>query len=146
MARKKEIIYFAHCVLNQNSVIRGWERAEGAFNSIVREILAQNIGIVQLPCPEFSYFGEARPPKTKAEYDTPEYRSHCRDLAEKVIAQIQEYLKNDYEIKGLIGIERSPSCDSLGEQGIFIEELNKLLAQSRVKLKSWDIPEDYIEN
>ena len=145
MYRKKQIIYTAHCVLNQNSVIREWERAEGAFNDIVKVILDNNISIVQLPCPEFIFLGESRPPKTKEEYNTSEYRKLCSELAEKTINQMKEYLKHDYRIIGILGIEESPTCDSLGKKGVFMEEILNLLDRENIKLSSFDIPEKYIE-
>lgn len=145
MHRGKEIIYISHCILNQNSVIREWERAKGAFNEIIKVILDKNISIIQLPCPEFIFLGEARPPMTKEEYDTVEYRTICKELAEKVVVQMKEYIINDYKIIGLIGISNSPSCDTLGNQGVFMEELQKLMKEKDIKLETFDIPSDYVE-
>jgi len=145
MLRRKKIIYTAHCVLNQNAVIRDWERAQGAFNSILKVLLDKNISIVQLPCPEFTFLGESRPPMTKKEYDTLEYRSICRKLATGVVHQMKEYLNNSYEIIGLLGIGGSPSCDTLGEKGVFIEELVNLMNAENIHLDYFDIPECYME-
>lgn len=145
MYRGKQIIFTAHCVLNQNSVIREWERAQGAFNDIVRILLDYNISIVQLPCPEFTFLGEDRAPKTKEEYDIPEYRRICVQLAEKTIEQIKEYMTYEYGILGVLGIEGSPSCDTLGKKGVFMEELIQLMKKENISLSSFDIPEKYIE-
>lgn len=145
MYRGKQIIFTAHCVLNQNSVIREWERAQGGFNDIIRVLLDYNISIVQLPCPEFTFLGEARPPKTKEEYDIPQYRRICEQLAEKTIEQIKEYITYGYKIIGVLGIEGSPSCDILGKKGIFMEELTQLMEKENIGLCSFDIPEKYIE-
>lgn len=145
MHRSKKIIYTAHCILNQNSVIRDWERAKGAFNDIVRVLLDKSISIVQLPCPEFLFLGEDRPAMTKEEYDTEEYRTVCKDLVINIINQMKEYVQNGYDIIGLLGIEASPSCDTLGNKGIFMEELQGLLTVEDIQLSSFDIPEDYIE-
>lgn len=139
------MILTAHCVLNQNSVIRDWERAPGAFNDIVRILLKDDIGIIQLPCPEFSYQGESRPPKTKAEYDTSEYRAHCNTLATGVVSQLKEYIRHDYEILGFIGIQESPSCDTKIDRGIFVEVFFKLLEKAEIELNTIDIPVDYLE-
>lgn len=145
MLRKRKIIYIAHCVLNQNAVIRNWERAQGAFNNILGVLLEQNISIVQLPCPELTFLGENRQPKTKEEYDTFEYRNICRQLAKRIVNQMKEYTNNNYQIIGLLGIGGSPSCDSLGKKGIFIEELFALMGNENIYLDSFDIPEEYIE-
>jgi len=145
MLRNKKILYISHCVLNQNSVIRDWERSQGAFNDIVRVLLDNNISIVQLPCPEFTFLGEGRPPMTKEEYDIPEYRRLCRELSEKVTKQMKEYLVNSYKILGVLGIGGSPTCDTLGKKGIFMEELLELVDKENIPLDSFDIPEEYVE-
>lgn len=145
MHREKLIIYTAHCVLNQNAVINGWERAQGAFNDIIRILLDSNISIVQMPCPEFTFLGEDRPPKTKEEYDTPEYRKLCKELALRLVEQMVEYRKHGYKIIGLLGICQSPSCDTMGKKGIFMEELFMLLEKENLQLPTFDIPEDYRE-
>jgi len=145
MHRKKDIIYTTHCILNQNSVIREWERAPGAFNQIIKVILDNDISIIQLPCPEFTFLGEDRPPKTKKEYDTFAYRDLCKNLAISVVDQMKEYIKYEYRIIGLLGIEASPTCDTLGNKGIFMDELFKLMESNNINLKTFDIPEEYIE-
>jgi predicted secreted protein len=143
--RGKRLVLVSHCVLNQNAVVRGWERAAGAYNDIVRVLLKKDFGILQLPCPEFSMLGEDRPPLTKEEYDTPDYRVHCRELAAEPIKQIREYIRQGYEIVGLLGIEESPSCDTLRKRGVFMEELLSLLAAESIELKTFDILEAYRE-
>lgn len=145
MNREKRLVLVAHCILNQNSVVREWERAKGAYNDVVRLLLDSDLGIIQLPCPEFLYNGEARPPLTKEEYDTPEYRSLCRQLAGPVVQQALEYQKNGYEITGLIGIEESPTCDTGITGGVFMEELRAELLAESITLNAIDIPESYIE-
>lgn len=145
MLRGKQIIYIAHCVLNQNSVIRDWERAQGAFNSIIKVIMDNNISLVQLPCPEFIELGESRPPMTKEEYDIPSYRLTCQRLSNNIIKQMKEYIKYDYKIIALLGIQESPSCDTLGKTGIFMEELLKQASGENINIDLYDIPEAYIE-
>lgn len=140
-----QIVYVAHCVLNQNSVIREWERAKGAFNEIIIVLLDQNISIIQLPCPEFAFLGEARPPMTKEEYDIEEYRSLCQDLAKSNIKQMKEYISKGYQILCILGIEGSPSCDILGKKGVFMEELYSFLKKENIDIEAFDIPEEYTE-
>ncbi|SMP43393.1 CD3072 family TudS-related putative desulfidase [Anoxynatronum buryatiense] len=143
--RKKQLLLVAHCVLNQNAVIRDWERAQGGFNQLVQAMLAENLGIIQLPCPEFTFSGEGRPPRTKDEYNTPAYRTLCRRLAQPVVEQAKEYQRQGYIVRGLVGIGESPSCDTLGNRGIFMEELLAMMSEARVELKTFDVPEDYLE-
>lgn len=145
MVRQKTLMLTAHCVLNQNAVIRDWERAPGAFNKLVKVLLEENVGILQLPCPEMAFLGEGRPPKTKEEYDTPAYRVLCQQLVAPLVKQVVEYHNNGYRILGLLGIGESPSCETLGVQGIFMEELMKQLEEKDIILKCIDIPESYLE-
>lgn len=145
MLRGKRLILVSHCILNQNAVIRNWERAPGAYNDIIRTLLDHQVGIIQISCPEFSYQGEARPSRTKQEYDTEEYRGHCRKLAEGVAAQLKEYLSHGYQVVGFIGIQQSPTCDTKTEKGIFTEELYDIFARENIQVDTIDIPADYSE-
>lgn len=143
--RKKQLLLVAHCVLNQNAVIRDWERAQGGFNRLIQMMLAENLSILQLPCPEFAFSGEDRPPRTKEEYDTPAYRTLCCRLAQPVVEQAKEYQRHGYSIQGLLGIGESPSCDTLGNRGVFMEELLAMMAAEGIDIDSFDVPEDYSE-
>lgn len=99
----------------------------------------EGFGIVQLPCPEFTYLGLNRPSMTYEQYNTPEYRKHCREILAPVLSQAKEYLKNEYEMAGLLGIQSSPSCDPT--RGIFIEELSALFVENGINLKTlWYLP------
>lgn len=146
MQRNKKLIYVSHCVLNQNSVIAGWERSESSFKRVIQLILDKDISIIQLPCPELKALGLSRPPKTKEAYDYKEYRNLCDSLSESVISEMKVYLENDYQIIGLIGIEESPTCDTNRNRGIFMEELYHKLKENNINLPSLDIPEDYNES
>jgi len=145
MIRKKELVLVSHCVLNQNTVINGWERAQGGFNSIIKALIDQNIGIIQLPCPELMHLGCNRPPQTKEEYTTAAYITLCSRLAKDQLDTLLKYKNNDYTLLGLIGISKSPTCDTLGKKGVFMEIFLKLCAEHGIELKLIDIDEDYIE-
>jgi predicted secreted protein len=145
MNRSRKLILTAHCVLNQNAVVREWERAPGAFNSLVKVMLDENLGILQLPCPEMAFAGEDRPPRTREEYNTPEFRELSRNLARPLVQQVAEYQRQGYQIVGLLGIGDSPSCDTRGEQGVFMEGLMELLKAAGVSLTTFDVPEAYME-
>lgn len=145
MVRTKKVLLVAHCILNQNSVIRDWERAKGGFNQLIDIILQENIGIVQLPCPELLFLGEDRPPRTKKDYDTREYRELCKRLSEPIVQQLKEYDRKGYSLLGLVGIGESPSCDTKNHQGIFMEELLVQLSKIGIEVNLFDVPESYRE-
>lgn len=145
MKRGKKLVFVSHCVLNQNAVVESLARAKGAYKDIVRTILEHDVGIHQLPCPEFKYLGIGRKSMTKEEYDTGDYRKITRRIGEETVKIIKEYLANDYKILGIIGINESPTCSITGNKGIFIEELFKLLEANHIELPFIDIPVDYYD-
>lgn len=145
MIRKKQLVIVSHCILNQNSVLPNWERAQGGFNNIVRQLIDQDYGIIQLPCPEFKHKGLDRPPMTKEQYDTVSYRRLCAQLSKDVVMDLMAYIQNGYEMVGLLGIESSPSCDTKKNPGVFMEELMEACRDQGIALSSIDIPENYLE-
>lgn len=145
MTRKKALVLVSHCILNQNSVINGWERAQGGFNTVIKTLMDQNLGIIQLPCPELKHLGCNRPPKTKEEYSTTAYIELCSKLAKEQVDSLLEYKNNDYTFLGLIGISNSPTCDTLNKKGVFMEIFLKLCADHGINIKTIDISEDYLE-
>lgn len=145
MHRKKKIIIVSHCILNQNSVVHPLARAKGAYTAIVHKILQEDIGIIQLPCPELLYLGEDRAPTSREEYDTPEFRQLCKALLKTPMIQIQEYHRNGYEILGILGINESPTCSMLKERGILMEEFETALRNAAIELPLLGVPTDYLE-
>ena len=144
MDRKKELLLISHCIINQNSVVLPLARSRGAF-PIVKYLIDDGIGFIQLPCPEFQFLGLSRSSMTKDQYDTPNYRQLCRNLFMPFIKDIKNYINEGYTILGILGIRHSPSCGITGRQGIFIEEALKLLKENNLDLKTYDIPENYTE-
>lgn len=139
MQRSKRILIVSHCILNQNTVIENEARAEGAVLSAVSWAIKEGYGFLQLPCPEFTFLGLDRPSMTYQEYNTPAYRKHCREILKPILLQAEDYLKNGYEIVGLLGIQRSPSCDPT--RGIFMEELSGLFTEKGIPIRTlWYLP------
>jgi predicted secreted protein len=139
MQRSKKILLVSHCILNQNTVIDEEARAAGAVLSAVEWAMNEGYGFLQLPCPEFTFLGLNRPSMTYEQYNTPEYRKHCQEILQPVLQQAEDYLNNEYEIVGLLGIQSSPSCDPT--RGIFIEELKSMLLEKNIELKTlWFLP------
>ncbi|MHC0038830.1 CD3072 family TudS-related putative desulfidase [Pseudoneobacillus sp. C159] len=139
MQRSKQILLVSHCILNQNTVIDDEARAEGAVLSAVEWAMKKGYGFLQLPCPEFTFLGLNRPSMTYEQYNTPEYRKHCRKILQPVLQQAEDYRNNGYDIVGLLGIQSSPSCDPT--RGIFIEELKNMFLEKNIGLKTlWFLP------
>lgn len=135
----------SHCVLNQNAVVHGLERARGAF-PLVKEILERGIGIVQLPCPEFLCLGSNRPSMNKDEYEGTEgYTEHCRRILEPVFWQLEEYQKNAYSYLGVLGIQESPSCSLSLPKGILMEKYMEEMERRNWSQACFEVPVFYDE-
>ncbi|MCK4260132.1 MAG: hypothetical protein KAX49_14225 [Halanaerobiales bacterium] len=144
MKRKNKIVLLAHCILNQNSVIKGWARARGAFPTVIEFLLREGIGIVQLPCPEQRFLGLQRPPMTVEEYDTLDYRNHCQKLLNGLMEELLNYREHGLELVGVIGIGNSPSC--CPNQGIFFIELQQQLEDNGFQINVISLPPDHQED
>ena len=108
-------------------------------------LLKHDLGIIQMPCPEFLCLGLEKK-KKYGEVPEAEPRDCFREIGAGVVDQIEAYLGLGYEIAGIIGMNPSPSCGveygsrkekgtMLGldrdtsekeESGVFIEEMMKL--------------------
>ncbi|WP_371853600.1 CD3072 family TudS-related putative desulfidase [Enterococcus hulanensis] len=136
----------SHCVLNQNAVIHGWERARGAFPFAI-ELLSRGIALIQLPCPEFIVLGGDRPPMTYEEYrELPNYRQTCQELLEPMIQQIQTYQAEGYQYLGIIGINESPNCSITGQRGVLMEEFFARCQQAQIGTNFLEVPTWYSED
>lgn len=69
-----KVVILPHCILNRGT---RWgqegnplERNRGLVSSVVTFLAERKIGAIQLPCPEFTFFGNPRPPATKGEYES----------------------------------------------------------------------------
>lgn len=142
------MLVVSHCLLNKS--VRWWqdgkptERNIGLASEIVQYALRHNVGLVQMPCPEFTFCGNPRPSRTKDEYERLEgFKEHCERLAKDVAERIRQLIimseKPRIHIIAIIGIKRSPSCAinsaiairngalNQSEKGIFIELLEREL-------------------
>ena len=163
MQRSKKIVFVSHCLLNANSKVIGLAKYSGVLPELVKNFIRKEYGIVQLPCPEFQYMGLKRWSMTKEQYDFLGYRNFCHHLAEDIVKQMLMYANEGYELCGLFGIDGSPTCGvkyscfglnggcfelyksfdevSLNEQGVFMEELSKLIDDYQININFYSIDE-----
>lgn len=134
-------VLVCHCLLDPLTRAQGTKRIS---RDIITVLIDSDMSIIQLPCPELKY-GFSRPPCNKEDYDTPEYRDHCRGLARDVYTLLKRY--HDFTVVGLISIGGSPSCGAqrthkqgrhCEEPGIFIEELQTILQEKGMTLNCVD--------
>jgi len=138
--RSRKVAFLAYCLLDQNARAEGIANYPGPVSKIVENLIRTKVGMVQMPCPELLYEGFDRSPHPKSWYDNEEFRIICRNCAEQVVARVEKYVKNGYQVVSIIGVEHTPSCavdvlkvnvnrerELVKGQGIFIEELLKEL-------------------
>jgi predicted secreted protein len=114
-----KVLVLSHCLLNKST--RWWqnnksiERNRGLASQLIELASMLNVGVIQMPCPEFTLCGNPRPPRTKDEYEMlPGFIEHCGKMAKLVAEQIKTLItmseKPRIEILAVIGVKRSPSC------------------------------------
>lgn len=147
--RKRKVVFLSHCFLNTNTRFPGGCAYEGATTPLIKTLLESGVGIIQMPCPEYQCLGLEKYKYGELVHD--ELRKCFRKLALEVVQQIEDYLEFGFEIKGIIGMNPSPSCgveitkgkgtmvgtdrdtSEKKDSGLFIEELTKLLDERNIK-------------
>lgn len=155
--RSKQIIFTAHCIHNQNSISDGTADYPACIKPVVELLAASNVGVVQLPCPELNCLGldrgninGANSPvvventRIRKELLQDEARAKLNALVQNVVYQIEEYTKHGFEIKGIVGINRSPSCgvettsdnnEEVPGSGVFMQTLHDELTAKNIDIK-----------
>lgn len=169
MSGKNKVILLSHCILNKHSKVKTWDKegkvTEPNTMDFVEFLMENNIGIIQLPCPELTGYGLKRWGQVKEQYDHPHYRKMCRQLFEPILDQILEYQSNGFEVISLMGIYGSPTCgiyrtcsgdwggeigsnpdikgtigtiSSIDDSGILMEEISKMFKDNNLDIPMID--------
>jgi len=155
-ARSKRIVLVSHCILNQNSISDGTADYPGTNEDIVQLLINSKVGIIQMPCPEILCLGLDRGAihggeqpvvveNTRIRHSLEKSASVkiIRKLVDQVVSQIEEYIRNEFTILGIIGINRSPSCgvnttsknnEEVDGEGVFIEILRETLEKKKINI------------
>lgn len=149
--RSGRIAVVAHCILNQNSRVLGLAERSSMITEIVDSLMRNDIGVIQMPCPELAYAGTLRVRQTKDQYDTVRFRNHCRKIAGEIVDQIQGYAECGINTEIIIGVDGSPSCgvdetskgnpcenlskrERVKSSGILIQELRFALKERKISI------------
>ena len=154
--RSKKVVFISHCLLNQNSISDGTAVYPAAFRELIDFFLNADVGIVQMPCPELyclgldrgNIYGADNPvvienTRIRAEMQKDVHNTQLDRLAECVVYQILEYIKFDFQVIGIIGVNRSPNCGvettsdnnaETGGMGLFIEKISSRLLQKKLSI------------
>lgn len=111
------ILAVCHCILNPASKVVSFHEAESEQEralreSVVQTLLQKGVGLIQLPCPEFTLYGAQRWGHVKEQFDNPFFRRHSRTLLAPYVDQLSEYAAHPerFRLLGILGIDGSPSC------------------------------------
>lgn len=154
--RSKRVIFVAHCVLNQNSISDGTADYPGTNVDIINALMDAQVGIIQMPCPELcclgldrgNIYGAESPvvvenTRIRKELQKAPASARLAPLVDQVMLQIEEYHKHGFEIIGIVGINRSPSCgvDTTSDhdieirgQGVYISAIQKALTVKNLSI------------
>ena len=114
--RSKKVVFVAHCFLNQNSISDGTAIYPAANKDVVDFSLNADIGIVQMPCPEFCCLGLDRGnihgadspvvvenTRIRSAMQNDESNLKLTRLADYVVQHIMEYKNMDLKLSVLLG-------------------------------------------
>lgn len=132
---KQKLLILSHCYLNTASKVRAEAGSicseRQLHRQLLKEALAADVGLLQLPCPEFRLYGSRRFGHVKDQFMHPSFRESSKEMLRPVILQLQEYAAypDEYEILGIAGVNGSPSCGvTLTCRGPWVGEVSMQLA------------------
>lgn len=143
--RSRRFVAVIDCILNQNARDLGAARFPAMNFDFLQLCNDQNVGILQMPCPEIAALGFKRSRKPgqtiRDVLDTDAGRQRCIEIANDVVDRIEVYLAEGYELLAILGGNPlSPGCavnDSgaglLIDSGVFMKELQITLRERGLK-------------
>lgn len=125
--RSKQVVFVAHCLLNENTRYLGGAFRKGCVDEVLDEIRGRGIGIVQMKCPEQKAWGGVLKRYLWLGLGTREtilfklkgiilpvfiwYTERvCKKIAKEIASEIGDYIDSGFEVVGVIGVDGSPAC------------------------------------
>lgn len=136
--RSGKIALIAHCILNQNFRAAGLAERPSMITEILKFLASNEIGVIQMSCPELAYAGALRAPQTESQNNDTTFRRQCKRIAQEIADQIRQYEEHEIRLKLVIGVDGSPSC-SVHNSGIFMEKLRLALNKRGITAPFYDI-------
>jgi len=134
--RSRRIVAVIECVLNQNARDAGAAKFPALNREVVRLCEENDVGLLQMPCPEIAFLGMKRSRRKgesiRTAMDTPDGRQCCERLGREVADRIEEYARHGCRVLAILGGNpASPGCavnrDDAGlspSSGVFMLELD----------------------
>ncbi len=107
----------------------------------------KDIDIIPLPCPEFFYFRErglVRKNHGVSYYESlDDFVVYCEELSKGLCKDISFFIRNDYKILAIIGVEHSPTCavnymytnkGTVRRKGIFYKKILEELTRMDIEI------------
>lgn len=154
--RSKKVVLVSHCILNQNAISDGTADYPATNESVLNLLIQSKVGMIQMPCPETLCLGldrgdthgaerEVVVENTRIRYELGQDKSieKLNSLADQIVFEVEEYVKNGFSVAGVIGINRSPSCGvnttsknnkEVNGEGVFIERLRNKLKEKGINI------------
>ncbi|MBS0242755.1 MAG: DUF523 domain-containing protein [Proteobacteria bacterium] len=154
--RSRRVIFVSHCILNSNTRADGHAGVPGVNQRVMELLMRMKVGVVQMPCPEMMCLGLDRGDVRGGERPVLIENTRIREglksnsstavldgMVEQVMVQVQQYLQHGFNILGIVGVNRSPSCgvetttidnEEVQGEGVFIERLRKALEAKDIHL------------
>lgn len=104
------VLLVSHCLLNPFSQVKGYRSPKQTASYAISQALQHEVGLIQLPCPEFTFEGPNRWAKSFEQYDHRFFRRHCQEILDPLLEQLRAYFADGTELVGVIGVQGSPSC------------------------------------
>ncbi|MGL4336200.1 MAG: hypothetical protein ACRCST_04840 [Turicibacter sp.] len=166
MPKKRYFVLVPHCLLNPATRVHVLGHGFNLTQQIMDYMLSKNIGIIQLPCPEFTSMGYWRNPQGRQQYDNIFFNKHCKKELEPFIDMIIEMTQNNHTLLCYLGIAGSPTCsvfwgkhklnrhhtesihpcegglDSLtnSQYGVMTQILNDMLSSHEISIPLLEVP------
>jgi hypothetical protein len=127
--RSRQVVFVAHCVLNENTRYLGGACRRGCIQEIVQQCIDRGVGMVQMPCPEEEAWGGVLKTWMLRLYGVKQAhpfvhrmlrlllpvgllytRLRYWRIARRVARQIEDYVSSGFAVRGVVGIDGSPTC------------------------------------
>lgn len=147
--RSRRVVFVSHCILNSNTRADGLAGVPGVNQRVMELLMQMKVGVVQMPCPEMMCLGLDRGDVRGGERPVLMENTRIREglksnsscetmdlLIAPLVAQVEQYVEHGFNVLGIIGINRSPTCgvetttinnEEVEGEGVFIERLRQTL-------------------
>lgn len=141
----KKVALLSHCILNPFCELEE-PAAKKMYREIVKRLMDEDIGILQLPCPELTYQGLERTSIVPGGEGSHEYEEFCKDIIIPIVNNIREYKKMEIKVGIILGIDTSPSCSAVDKSAFMTKVMFEILGKEAIEINKIDVPVVTIDN